>query len=308
MNIVRSANEISRSPSGVCLAIGVFDGVHLGHQHVLRQMLSDAREFEALPVAMTFDRHPNSVIAPDRVPPLLQTLSQRLRTIHSVGVETILLLAFDEALSRIPGEQFIRDLHKDLGSIRSICVGSTFTFGHKRSGNVDLLKKLGQQLGFHVHGMAAVSLDGQVVSSTRIRDCIRKGDLDGAGQMLGRTYALGGTVIEGDHLGRKLGFATANLDVSGMILPPNGVYAGHVQLGNGGTFRAVMNIGTRPTLESNSPAPRVEIHLLNFDGNLYGQELEMTIRCRLREEKKFPTLSDLQEQIRKDIATARQLF
>ena len=209
MRIIRSAKELTPAKK-VCLAIGVFDGVHLGHQQVIRQMVTDARQQEAHSAVITFDRHPNTVVALDRVPPLIYSLPQKLRAIAALEVDTTLLIHFDEPFSRQSGEQFIRGLARDFGQIHSICVGSAFTFGHKRSGNVALLKKLGTELGFMVHGLAAVSLDGEVVSSTRIREAIRNGQLDLAGQMLGRGYSLAGQVIRGDQLGRQLGIPTAN--------------------------------------------------------------------------------------------------
>ena len=165
---------------------------------------------------------------------------------------------------------------RDLGKIHSICVGADFVFGHQRSGNVALLKKLGAELVFTVHGLAAVSLDGQIVSSTRIREAIRAGDLDAASQMLGRPYAISGRVVEGDRLGRQLGFPTANLDAASLVLPPNGVYSGSTKL-KGQLYRVALNIGFRPTVAAAAPQLRVEAHLLDFDGDLYGEELEVEI-------------------------------
>src|SRR6266536_1657493 len=224
MDILDSAAELKSAGRKVCVAIGVFDGMHLGHQQVIRQTLADAEQHEAPAMVITFDRHPNSVVAPDRVPPLIYSLPQKLRAIAALGVDATWLIRFDQAFSRQTGEEFVRALARDCGHLCSICVGNTFTFGWQRSGNVALLRKLGQEAHFVVHALAAVSLDGQVVSSTRIREAIRTGRLDDAGQMLGRGYALAGQVIKGEQLGRKLGFPTANLEVSGLVLPPAGVY------------------------------------------------------------------------------------
>ena len=226
MKLISNAKDLKPGSRKICLAIGFFDGVHLGHQQIIRQTVADAHQHNALAVALTFDRHPNAVVAPGRVPPLVYSLPQKLRAIESLGVDILLLNHFDEPFSRQTGEEFIRGLARDLGKIQSLCVGADFVFGRQRSGNVALLKKLGGELGFTVHGLAAVSLDGQMVSSTRIREAIRAGDLDAASQMLGRPYAISGRVVKGDRLGRQLGFPTANLDVTGLALPPNGVYAG----------------------------------------------------------------------------------
>jgi riboflavin kinase / FMN adenylyltransferase len=307
MKLLSSPTELQSGIRKVCLAIGMFDGVHLGHQQVIRQAIADAEQQEAFSVVVTFDRHPNAVVAPTRVPPLIYTLSQKLRVIESMGVSATWLIPFDENFSQKSGETFIRELAHDFGQIHSICVGSSFTFGHKRSGNVPLLERMGTELGFVTHGLAALSLDGQVVSSTRIRDAIRSGQLDAATQMLGRGYSLSGKVVLGDQLGRKLGFPTANLDVTGLVTPPTAVYAVHAQV-LGRNYRGAANIGYRPTLQNPTPQLRVEVHLLDFDGDLYGQEMELTFVSKIRDEQKFPSLETLKEQIQKDIVSARQRF
>ena len=306
MLLIHEARELNPRQSRVCAGIGVFDGVHLGHQQVIRQTIADARRHEARAVVVTFDRHPNVVVAPSRVPPLIQSNAQKLRALEGLGVDVTWLIRFDEKFSRQTGEIFVRRLHDELGHLLSVCVGSEFTFGHKRSGTVSLLQQLGAELHFDVHGLAAVALDGQVVSSTRIREAIGRGEFDAADQMLGRNFALDGRVVRGDQLGRKLGFPTANLDVTGRILPPDGVYAAHVETGTQ-SHRAVVNIGVRPTV-GGSPVQRVEAHVLDFEGDLYGQELEITFAQRLRDEKKFSSLDDLKHQIAFDITTARQWF
>ncbi len=307
MPILTAATELRARPRKVCVAIGVFDGVHLGHQQVIRQTLGDARQHEGVPVVITFDRHPNAVVAPDRVPPMLHSLPQKLRAIESLGVANTLLIRFDRAFSEQTGEQFIRSLARDFGHLHSVCVGSEFTFGHKRSGNVALLKQLGAELKFIVHGLAAVSLDGEPVSSTRIREAVRTGDLDSASQMLGREYSIAGSVIRGDQLGRKLGFPTANLEVAGLILPPNGVYAVHARVA-GREHRGALNLGLRPTLASPTPRLQCEVHLLDFAEEIYGEELELTFATKLRDEQKFPDLAALQSQIHRDLAAARACF
>jgi riboflavin kinase/FMN adenylyltransferase len=247
------------------------------------------------------------VVAPDRVPPLIYSLPQKLGAIESLGVDTLLLIHFDRAFSEQTGEAFICGLATDLGKIQSLCVGADFVFGHQRSGNVTLLKKLGDELGFTVHGLAAVSLDNQIVSSTRIREAIRTGNLDAASQMLGRPYAISGRVVAGDGVGRKLGFPTANLDVAGLVLPPNGVYVGLAKIGDK-PQPVALNIGFRPTLATGGPQLRVEAHLLDFAGDLYGQELEIEIGEKLRDEHKFGSLEELKAQIARDVAGARTKF
>ena len=307
MKILRTSTDLPPGPRRVCVAIGVFDGVHLGHQQVIRQTVADAEQHEALSVVVTFDRHPNAVVAPTRMPPPVYSLTQKLRAIEALGVEGAWVIHFDEAFSRQTGEEFVRALVRDFSQLRSVCVGSGFTFGHRRSGDVGLLRQLGVELNFSVHGLAAVSLDGEPVSSTRIREAIRGGQFDAAGQMLGRAWSLAGPVVKGDQLGGKLGFPTANLDVKGRALPPNGVYAVHVRI-NAQIHRGVLNIGFRPTVSSGAPELRVEAHLFDFTGDLYGRDLEITFLEKLREEQKFPSLAALKEQIARDVASARRRF
>jgi riboflavin kinase/FMN adenylyltransferase len=304
MKTIHAATDLKPGNRKVCVAIGFFDGVHLGHQQIIRQTITDARQHDAIALVLTFDRHPNSVVAPAHVPPLIYSLPQKLRAIESLGADTLLLIHFDEAFSRQTGEEFVHRLVRDLGKIQSLCVGADFVFGHQRSGNVVLLKKLGNKTGFTVHGLAAVSLDGQAVSSTRIRDAIRAGELDAASQMLGRPYAISGCVVEGDRVGRQLGFPTANLDVTGLVLPPNGVYAGLAKMKKK-SHRVALNIGFRPTLASAAHQLRVEAHLLDFDGNLYGEELTVEIGRQLRKERKFSSSAELRRQIGRDIAALR---
>ncbi len=305
--------KIIHHPSGlgvvhprISLAIGVFDGVHLGHQHIIRQTLALARQHSALSVVVTFDRHPNSVVAPDRVPPLLYSRDQKIRSLEGLGPDVLWEIHFDRAFSLLSGDEFIREMVQSLGNIQSICVGADFVFGHKRSGNLALLSQLGLLHGFQVHGLDAVSLDGHTISSTRIRELVRNGDFAGASHMLGRPYSLAGRVVMGDQLGRQLGFPTANLDAVDRAIPPAGVYAGTTHF-QGQTYAVAMNIGTRPTLQHSQPRLCVEAHLLDFQGQLYGEELEIQIRAKLREEKKFQSMQALKQQIGLDIAAVRTL-
>ena len=307
MKIIHSAAEFQDPTRKTCLAIGVFDGVHLGHQQVIRQTIDDASRHEARSIVVTFDRHPSNIVAPKLAPPAIYSPSQQQRAIAAMGVDALLVIRFDEAFSRIPGEQFIRDLARGFGRLHSLCVGADFVFGHKRSGDVPLLRNLGLDLGFGVHGLSAVCLDGEMVSSTRIRESIRNGQLGAASEMLGRAYSISGPVMPGDKLGRKLGFPTANLDTVGLLLPPNGVYAVHASL-DGTTHRAVLNIGLRPTLQKPEPQLRVEAHLLDYTQDIYGQELELTFVEKLREEQRFASIERLQLQIGRDIEQAKTCF
>jgi len=304
MQRIHAANELGNGSRKVCLAIGVFDGVHLGHQQIIRQTVADARQHDAVALVVTFDRHPKVVVAPDQAPRQIYSPSQKHRTIESLGVDAVWEIHFDKPFSEKPADEFIRELARDLGKIHSICVGAAFVFGHLRTGNVALLKTLGAELHFQVHGLAAVALDGQPVSSTRVREMIRTGNFDAASQMLGRPYAISGRVVEGDRIGRELGFPTANLDVTNLILPPNGVYSAVTKL-QGQQYRAALNIGVRPTVATSAPQLRVEAHLLDFNGQLYGTELELELGVKLREERRFNSPADLRGQIQRDVIAVR---
>jgi len=304
MKVLAAASDLPAGPRPVCAAIGVFDGVHLGHQEVLRQTLANAARHGAVTVAVTFDRHPNAIVAPERVPALIYPLAKKLEVLAALGLEAAYVIRFDKVFSGIPGEQFIRTLARDFRQIESICVGDTFMFGRKRSGDVALLRKLGAELSFEVHAMRDVTWGGQPVSSTRIREAVRAGDFSAAGQMLGRPYSLRGPVMQGERLGRKLGFPTANLDVTGIVVPPSGVYVTEGQIG-AERWRAAVNIGHRPTLPCAAAPLQVEAHLLDFDRDIYGRELELAFLKKLREERKFPSADALRGQIAQDVAQAR---
>ena len=261
--------------------------------------------FQATAVVVTFDPHPQRILRPENAPRLLQSLSQRLRALSALGPDATMVVSFDTALSRVPGAEFIRSLADGFGRLRSITVGETFHFGYQRSGNIGLLRTLGAELGFVVDAVAPVQLDGGPISSTRVRNELSAGRLDEVARLLGRPYCAAGTVIHGDHLGRSLGFPTANIDVSGRALPPSGVYAAQVAL-EGRPHQAVLNLGVRPTVALPAPEPRLEVHLLEYSGDLYGRELEVEFIRLLRPEQKFASVEALQEQIRRDVEAARE--
>jgi len=296
--------DLGRPLGGVCIALGMFDGVHLGHQHVVRQAILDSRALGARAVVVTFHPHPLSVVFPERAPRLLQSLPQRFRALGALGVDATLPIAFTPELASVDGASFIRNLAAGLGRIRSITVGQGFHFGNKRSGNVPLLRTLGRDLGFVTHAAAPIHVGAERVSSTRIRAALREGRLGHVAELLGRPYALAGTVVVGRQLGRQLGFPTANLDVPELELPPSGVYAARVRIGDV-DHQAVLNLGVRPTVDAHATLPRLEVHLLDFSGDLYGQELEVEFVRILRPERKFSSLDALREQIARDAQTAR---
>ena len=307
MKQLSQPSDLNYKERKVCLAIGMFDGVHLGHQQVLLQAVRSASQNNAISVAITFDQHPANIISPGQAPAIIQTQAQRIRTIESLGIEAILIIKFDQEFSLKTGESFIQELSQGFGSIHSICVGKDFMFGHNRDGNFKSLQKLGQKFGFISYGLQSVMLDGQKISSTRIRTALHEGKLDEANKMLGRKFSIEGLVIKGDGKGREIGFPTANLDTKGLILPPHGVYAAHARL-NGKSLKSVVNIGIRPTINKTSSLLQVETHLLEFNNEVYGQVIEIEFISRLRDEILFNSIEELKKQISSDINHAKNLF
>jgi riboflavin kinase/FMN adenylyltransferase len=307
MRLLHELRELQPAGRPVCVALGMFDGMHLGHQHILAGSVAAARECGGLSLFVTFDRHPAAVVAPSRVPELLQPLNARLAALESLQPDALWLIHFDEAFSRKTGADFIRELAQNAAPLRRVCVGENFHFGYQRSGNATRLRQWGAELGFTVEAAAPIRESGQAISSTRLRDLIRQGDFTAAARLLGRPYELAGTVIRGDQLGRQLGFPTANLDVAGLVLPPHGVYATHA-LVNGQVLPGVTNLGLRPTLREPHPSLHVETHLLDFTGDLYGQEIALRFAAKLRDEQRFGSLEELRAQIQRDAAAARQVL
>ncbi len=307
MKILRSPDEFRRTGAAVFGAVGVFDGVHLGHQQILRGAIEESRRSNGQTLVVTFDRHPNAVVASDKVPPFIYPLHKRLEVVRELGPDMLWLIPFDEAFSRKTGASFAEQLASDFAPLESLWIGADFRFGHKRRGDVALLRDTGARFRFNVHATPAVLADGHPISSTRIREVIMRGDLDAAAKMLGRPYTLAGKVVEGDRLGRTLGFPTANMDVKGLAIPPTGVYAALAQSG-GKTHQAVLNIGFRPTVCGASKELRCEAHMLDFSGDLYGHEVELSFIAKLREEKLFASTDALRQQIAADIAAAQLLF
>ncbi len=301
--VLHDPAELGRPAGGVCLALGMFDGVHVGHRHLVGVALDDARRLGVPAIVVTFDPHPLRVVRPERAPRLLQTVAERIRSLAALGPDAVYLVRFDAALSRVGGADYIRSLADAFGCLRSITVGKGFQFGHDRSGDVPLLRHLGTDLGFSVNGVEPVQIDGEPVSSTRVRTALRDGRIDDVARLLGRPYSISGTVVHGDHRGRTLGFPTANVGVADRELPPFGVYPARVVL-DGIRHEAVLNLGSRPTLDANATTPRLEVHLIGFDGDLYGRGIEVEFGARLRPEQRFESLDALRARIARDVADA----
>jgi riboflavin kinase/FMN adenylyltransferase len=306
MEILRSIPELERLRGSLFLAIGVFDGVHRGHQAVISTSADHAATSNGTPVVVTFDPHPEKVLRPQAAPHLLSATQHKIALIRALGVEHLLIITFDKQFAATEPEDFVQKLVIHSKPLREICVGHEWSFGKNRRGNLDLLKKLGAKFNFDVVGIPPVKINGAVVSSTAIRQAIEKGDLAKAAEMLGREYTILGTVTRGDNLGKKIGFPTANLSAHSEQFPPNGVYVAEARI-DGELYRGVINLGIRPTVSSGKSERVLEIHLFDFNRDIYGHEVEVRFLKFLRPEKKFANLEALVQQIRQDVERARQL-
>lgn len=287
------------------VTIGAFDGVHRGHQQLIGTMAAAAHEAGRAAVALTFDPHPGALLGRSPVA-ALTTPEERAALIADLGVDVLVVLRFTPTLAGTPAARFVHMLRRHLHMVE-LWVGPDFALGHRREGNVPFLQRLGEEEGFTVRVVEPLQWRGKVVSSTRIRAALTAGDIEEANGCLGRPYRLTGQVTRGRGLGRQLGIPTANLEPPpGRLIPANGVYAGYAHTENGSTYPAVINVGVRPTIAPDHLT--VEAHLLDFDGDLYGQLLALDFIARLRDEEAFPSLNALVEQIRQDIARAREIL
>jgi riboflavin kinase/FMN adenylyltransferase len=288
------------------LAIGNFDGLHRGHLKIVERIRRGASERAGTAVVLTFDPHPPRVLRPDKAPQLLMTPAQKRTALERAGVQGLAVVRFSEELSQWEPETVVKRVLVDWLHIAEVWVGADFLFGRNRSGNFNVLRALGQQSGFRVEKIDPVRYKDFVVSSTRIRRLVSEGRVEEAGALLGRHFAIEGSVVEGARRGRELGFPTANLRTTNELLPPHGVYATFSTLG-GVVWPSVTNIGVRPTF-SGDTAVHVETHVIGYSGDLYGQPLELAFVQRLRDERRFPDVDALREQIAADLRRAGRLF
>ncbi len=305
MEILRSIPELERLRGPLFLAIGVFDGVHRGHQAVISTSADHAGASNGTPVVVTFDPHPEKVLRPQAAPHLLSATEHKIALIRALGVEHLLIITFDKEFAATEPEDFVQKLVAHSKPLREICVGHEWSFGKNRRGNLDFLKELGAKFNFDVVGIPPVKINGAVVSSTAIRQAIEKGDLAKAAEMLGREYTILGTVTRGDNLGKEIGFPTANLSAHSEQFPPNGVYVAEARI-DGEQYRGVINLGIRPTVSSGKSERVLEIHLFDFNRDIYGHDVEVRFLRFLRPEKKFENLDALVQQIRQDVQQARE--
>ena len=306
MKVFRDIGEISPEYANSVVTIGNFDGIHLAHQALIRRVIGEARQGQTKSVVITFDPHPQKVLHPERRPFfLLTTVEEKLSLIASLGVDAVLLIPFTLEFSRTTAESFVREILWDRLRIRKVFIGHDYAFGNRKQGNEDFLRAMGERLGFEVESIDAVRIDGITVSSTNVRMAILEGDVAKAALLLGKPYAMGGTVIRGYQRGRGLGIPTANIEPEKELLPANGVYAVLTEI-DGVRHPGVLNIGFNPTFSNEKLS--VEVHIMGFAGDLYGKALRVSFVERIRSEMKFESPKRLVEQIMKDKERAEEIL
>lgn len=295
------------SDQKLILALGNFDGVHRGHRLLLEEMCRFARRVGAVPAVLLFQPHPQQVLNPEKAPGLIIDNEKKIELMEALGIEAVIMLPFDRQMAALSPQQFIEEILLMKLCVKGVFVGFNYRFGSGAAGTPELLLDYGKRLNFYVRVVPPVLLDGTPVSSTSVRSALLKGDIPGAKCLLGYWPVIRGRVVPGDGRGRQLGYPTANIQVPKQILiPRSGVYAGQALL-EGGFYPAVLNIGKHPTFGC-SREPLIEVHLLNFQGSIYGAKMEIRLFQRLRSEEKFATKQDLVKQIRRDVESAARIF
>jgi riboflavin kinase / FMN adenylyltransferase len=288
------------------LTLGVFDGLHLGHQRIMQTVVKRARATGAVPTAITFDPHPRAVLHPESAPPLLQTLDQRLANLEVLGIEQAIVVRFNREFADQEASDFLKQIVKERLHAKEVYLGRGFAFGKNRGGNIELLRKMGAELGFVADEVDEVQLRGIRISSSSIRKLLAEGRINMARRMLGRPYGVEGVIIRGNRRGHTIGFPTANLKPHNRVIPKFGVYATATLIG-GAWRKSITNIGVRPTFE-NTTEPSIETFVFDYDGDLYGDVLRVRFLYRIRDERKFSGIDELKAQIEKDTARARNYF
>lgn len=316
VQVVSDEQDCPRPPEGTIVTIGAYDGVHLGHRKVIAEVCERARAEGRKSAVITFDRHPAQVIRPESAPLLLTDLDQKLELLGATGVDYVLVIHFDAARSTESAEDFIRQELVGCLNASTVVVGEDFHFGHNRLGNVALLNEMGSDLGFEtvghrlvdVHGHAA--RDDEQVSSTAIRRALSEGRPEVAARMLGRPHEVRGPVVVGDKRGRQIGFPTANVAVPDtMLIPTEGIYSGELVLDSGGrVLPSAVYIGKRPTFYDDSARTVVEVHALDFEGDLYSEVVAVRFHDFIRTDEKFDSVEDLAAQLQRDCDEARRLL
>lgn len=305
MIIVRGTKNIAGPIPCPIVAIGNFDGVHKGHQIIFRRVAEIAGELKGTGIVITFEPHPLKIISPEKVPPLLTTFRKKMELIEECGIDQVVCADFTRQLADQAPRDFAKKFLVDKIGVREIVVGFDYAFGRGREGTIAYLKKMGEEFDFKVHIIDPVKIEGHLISSSWVRELIEDGEVEKARKFLGRPYSMRGPVVKGYKTGQSIGFPTANIDTSRVQIPGTGVYAVRIMHGDK-LFNGVVNIGFNPTFHRDRLS--VEVHILDFNETLYGQEIEIIFIKRIRNEIEFQSADELVEQIGKDIAAAKMIF
>jgi riboflavin kinase / FMN adenylyltransferase len=305
MEVIRHIESNRRFPHPI-VSLGNFDGVHLGHQAILTKAVSEARALQGTALVLTFHPHPLSVLRPNSPLPLILSLREKLLLFRRLEIHGVILQRFSQTFSQLTAEEFVRRYLVDIIGIEKVIVGHNVSFGHRRSGNAEILVQLGEKFGFAVNVIGPVVIDGREVSSTAVRTLLGTGNMHEVTRLLGRPYGVSGRVEKGFQRGRTIGFPTANLRPRTDLLLPNGVYAVTVDLDEKISIPGVANVGMNPTFGNNRRT--IEAHLFDFSADLYGQRLRVNFLEHIREERKFPSVPELVRQIQEDADRARALL
>ncbi len=302
MILITDLNNIKQRFTGSIITLGNFDGLHRGHQELIKMIIQRAKETASLSMVVTFRPHPLKILAPEKCPPLISIYEEKIELLEKLGIDVLVKIPFTHDFSAMEPHTFVKNVLCDLLGAKEIFVGFNYRFGKGRKGDIRMLKDLGKECGFLVREIEQVSLDGEVISSTLIRQLLKDGEVEHAAKLLGRLYALCGIVVKGDGRGRGLGFPTANIASKHAIIPRNGVYAVRLFVRDK-YYNGIVNIGMRPTFETKSLA--IEVHIFDFDEDIYGEEITIYFISRIREEKKFQDAQSLINQIDADIIIAK---
>ena len=297
---IKKSSEIK----GALITIGIFDGVHKGHRALLRKLIKKARAKRKKSVVITFMPHPYKILHPRKSPPMLMSLDHRIKLLGEMGIGYIAVLNFNRVFSNLSAEDFISGILVKKMKMSELFIGDNFKLGHKRVGSVGLLKKLALKYNFKLTVIKRRKINGELASSTKIRKFVIRGKFEEAVSLLGRRVSVLGTVVSGDRLARTLGFPTSNVDPHHEAIPPSGVYAVIVKY-DGVNYKGVLNIGFRPTFKRKKRKETIEVHILDFNKDIYGKDLEIFFIGRIRNEKRFRNKGHLKKQIREDIKQAR---
>jgi riboflavin kinase/FMN adenylyltransferase len=306
MQFIRGIYNLPKDYPGCVATIGNFDGIHLGHQAVIGQLAEEAADLGLPSLLITFEPQPMEFFLPSRSPARLTRLREKLQALRRFSVDQVLCLSFNKALAQMPAEAFIKQILFDALKIKYLVVGDDFRFGKDRVGDFAMLQKAGVEFGFQVVNMHTFSIDGERVSSTRIREALEQGRLDEAERLLGRDYRMSGRVVHGEKLGRQLGFPTANIEVHRKATPMQGIFVVEVFGLEGEPLPGVASLGTRPTIDGKKIV--LEVYLFDFNRDIYGKHLQVSFLHKLRDEVKYTTLEALTEQIQKDVQDAQAYF